>query len=245
MGLYAKFEPGDRFAILSSVFHKVHVHFIKDASGSKFVRCLAPDRCLCCEKKFKDWYRFGAYIYDYQEKGQFKIKAWTHQAEYLNKFFYSILKNYDLRSMDFIYNKKKGDKNSFTVIDCVKDKLPEWYRNSPDEVKKAWEDYEEDDILSLLCRDLNYQGQVEFIKEVNSAGSSDSHSAVKVSEVGDFLSGKVTDQKKPTPKNGAVKSSTPHQERVPVNKGKSSSPSSLEEPKEFATAFNGVPDDLM
>ena len=251
MGLYASFKEGDRFAVLSSVFQKVHVHFVKDASGSPFVRCLAPGRCLFCEKKFKDWDRYGAFIYDYQEEGQFKIKSWTHQTEYLNKFFYSILMNKGLQSMDFIFHKKKGDKNSFTVIECLDSGVPKWYLESPHEVKKMWEDYNEDDIVSMMCRDLDYQGQVEFLKEVNAgpseSSSSSDPSSGKTSVVGDFLSGNVP---APTPEKSKTTKSPPkaqaaRQEKLPITKKKNSSPPVLEEPKEFAMSFNGVPDDLM
>jgi hypothetical protein len=240
MGLYASLVHGDRFAILSSVFYGVPVHYVKDASGQKFVRCLAPEPCALCQKKFaKGSDRFGAFIYDYQEKGQFPIKAWCHQLSSVNKFFYGITVNKGLQSMDFVFTKKKGEKNDYTSIQCKEGILPEWYRNFPEKVMKLWEDYQEDHIISMICRDLDYPGQLEFIKEIN-AGVSGAAPTAHKNIVGDFLSGKtkkvstVSDQKKTSqPRNE-------RQETKPKN-----NPKVPEEPEHFAMQFDGIPEDLL
>lgn len=238
MSLYAKFVHGDRFAILSSVFYGVPVHYVKNASGQKFVRCLAPNRCALCEKKFQRGSdRFGAFVYDYQDPGKFPIKAWIHQISSINKFFYGITVNKGLQSMDFVFTKKKGDKNDYISIECRDKVLPEWYRNFPDKVKKMWADYKEDDIVSAICRDLDYKGQLEFIKELNAGVSGVAPKAHKNS-VGDFLSGSAKGIFTPPAQNKVSSPRASEPKRVTEVKVP-------EEPKGFSLHFDGIPTDLM
>jgi len=223
MSLYAKFKPGDRFAILSSVFYCVKVHFIK--SERKFIQCLAPDRCFLCEKNFKKWDRFGAFVYDYQETNpQFRIKGFVHQSEILNKYFYSIAINSGLQSLDYIYGLKKSKSGTeYIHIETVKDSLPLWYQKKPDEVKKLWEDFEEEDIKDLIGRHLIYSAQVAFIDQIN----------------------KVERGEEPVPVKNAVSQFL----ASPTKPGNSPSQGKGNKPKEgeFSSnrAFSGIPDDLM
>lgn len=195
MSLYAKFKPGDRFAVLSSVFHCVTVHFLK--SERKFIQCLAPDRCYLCEKNFKKWNRFGAFIFDYQETNpQFRIKGFVHQAESLNKFFYSIMVNSGLPSLDYVYDLKKSKKGSdYIHIEPVQGKLPQWYREFPEEVKNLWSEFDEEDIRDLIGRHLIYTAQVDYIDQINKKERGEEVAPVK-NEVSAFLSSKSPSSEK-------------------------------------------------
>jgi len=149
-----------RFAILSQEFTQVKIHY--DKQNRKYVLCLSPQTCKYCQMQKESQLRWGAWVWDYEDQGQYPIKLFAHMSKNLNKVFYAILKKGGL-NYDFMAEKRTNQHNRSMTYVNQQDGAPHWFNNFRDQVGAAWEGYKNKDIANYLGKALTYQEQEQLL----------------------------------------------------------------------------------
>lgn len=257
MGMYTQFKDGDTFAVLSPFFVELNVHW--DREQKKFIQCLAPDKCRYCEKSFKTIIRRGAWAYDYQEEGQYRVKVFTYSSESVHKTLENVAKKSgSVQACDYEYATEVSQKNKkFVKIIPIKGD-PYWVANFPDYVKGLWDMYKGREIHKYLCTRVTYAEQCKMLdKDVTRSnvapppGRDVVSSPVGGSGAMGILNGRSENKSVPQSEGGSTPATTRKVAPVPgvastgvsPNSSKSSVP--VQNAPSGSKFHGGVPDNLL
>ena len=150
-----------RVAILSPQFTTVKVHYLRQQR--KYVLCLSPQNCHCCQTGNQTQDRHGVWLWDYEEQGDRKIKVYAHMSKNLTRVFYAIQNNQGLNSCDFNFEKRVTEKGNKLTYANPQQGQPQWFTQCPDKVKAMYQEYANRDITKYLGNALSYQEQQQLM----------------------------------------------------------------------------------
>ena len=257
MGMYTNFKDGDSFAVLSPFFVEVNVHWDRDQK--KFIQCLAPDRCRYCEKNFKTIVRRGAWVYDYQEEGQYRVKVFTYSSDSIHKVLEGVAKKHgSIQACDYTHSISVSSKGKKYACITAIDGNPYWVTNFPDYVKGLWDMYKAREIHKYLCTRVTYVEQCKVLdKEVARSnvapppGRTTTAPAGTVSGAVSILNGRSENKSNPQSEGGSTPATTRKVAPVPgvASTGVSSNTSKSSIPVQNAPSgskfHGGVPANLL